>query len=142
MLTFSHIDGWETPSPQQITIIQEYTTNTVGTYVKSLLPGRVTLLSPSGTINTATPAYTWNADAHSTWYYLWVNDSTGTRIQKWYTAADAGCSSGTGTCAVTPDIALAAGSGKWWIDTWNVNGYGPWSNVMTFTVSVASGFNE
>jgi hypothetical protein len=112
-----------------------------GIYVKSLSLGKATLVSPSGTIDTATPAYTWNADAHSSWYYLWVNDSTGNRIQKWYKAADAGCSSGAGTCSVTPDIALAPGSGKWWVDTWNTNGSGPWSSEMTVTVTLAE-FNQ
>ena len=44
------------------------------------LSGKATLVSPSGTISTTTPIYTWNADANSTWYYLWVNDSTGNKI--------------------------------------------------------------
>jgi hypothetical protein len=107
-----------------------------------VLPGKVSLVSPSGATNTNKPTYTWNAVPYASWYYLWVNDSAGTRIKKWFKAPDAGCSSGTGTCSVTPDIALAAGSGKWWIDAWNANGSGPWSSGMAFTVSAASGFNE
>jgi hypothetical protein len=107
-----------------------------------ILPRKATLESPSGTIGTNKPTYTWNADPYASWYYLWVDDSGGTRIKKWFTAADAGCSSGIGTCSVTPDIALAAGSAKWWIGTWNANGSGPWSNGMVFTVSAASEFSE
>ena len=51
------------------------------------LPGKVTLISPSGQIGATTPTYSWNADPSAIWYYLWVNDSTGNRITQWYTAA-------------------------------------------------------
>jgi hypothetical protein len=71
----------------------------------------------------------------STWYYLYVNDSTGTRITQWYSASEAGCSEGTGTCAVSPGTVLATGAGVWWVQTYGPNGYGPWSNSMAFTVS-------
>jgi hypothetical protein len=37
---------------------------------------------------------------------------------------------------------LAAGSGKWWVETWNPNGSGPWSDGMTFTVSSSGGATE
>ena len=97
-------------------------------------PGAATLKSPSGTITTSTPTYTWNAVSGSTWYYLWVNDPTGVRIQKWYTAAAVGCAAGTGTCSVAPTTALTSGAGKWWIQTWNSAGMGPWSTAMSFTV--------
>ena len=98
------------------------------------LPGKATLVSPSGTISTTTPGYTWNAVSNSTWYYLWVRDSTGDRVIQWYSAAQAGCGSGTGTCSVSPGTALAGGSAEWWVQTWNAAGYGPWSNGMVFTV--------
>ena len=75
------------------------------------VPGAATLVSPSGTITTTTPTYTWNAVSNSTWYQLWVNDSTGNKIKDWYTASETGCGSGTGTCSVTPSKALANGSG-------------------------------
>ncbi|MCG6870474.1 MAG: PQQ-dependent sugar dehydrogenase, partial [Gammaproteobacteria bacterium] len=66
-------------------------------------PGVVTLVSPSGTISERTPAYTWNADPFATRYRLKVADSTGTkRVNEWYSAEEAGCPSGTGTCSVTP----------------------------------------
>jgi phosphatidylethanolamine-binding protein (PEBP) family uncharacterized protein len=100
-----------------------------------ILPGKAVLVSPTGTIGTNRPTYSWNPDPYAAWYYLWANDNTGTKIQKWYRAADTGCPDGTGTCTVTPDITLTTGSGKWWIETWNANGPGPWSNGMTFSVS-------
>jgi hypothetical protein len=105
-------------------------------------PPAATLISPSGTISTNTPTYTWNAVSNSTWYYLWVNDSaTAAKIQTWYTAAQAGCGSGTGTCSVTPSTTLASGSATWWIQTWNSFDYGPWSNGMPFSVTGGAAFN-
>ena len=92
------------------------------------------LVSPAGGISTNIPTYTWTADPNSTWYYLWVDDSTGNRIKQWYTAAQAGCSGGAGTCAVYLDIALARGSAKWWIQTWSPVGYRPWSDAKSFMV--------
>jgi hypothetical protein len=88
------------------------------------------------------PTYTWNKDANSKWYWLYVNDSTGNRVSTWYSAAQAGCSGSTGTCSVTPSSPLEEGPYKWWIDGWNPNGPGSWSNGMAFTVSVGSGATE
>ncbi len=102
-------------------------------------PGKATVLSPSGTIATTVPAYAWNAVTGSTWYQLWVNDATGTgKIQQWYTAAQAGCPTGTGTCSVNPISAVAKGSCQWWVETWNDSGAGPWSDSMSFTVADGS----
>lgn len=102
-------------------------------------PGAAILLSPYGSITTATPSYTWNAVSGAAQYFLWVNDSTGIKIQQWYTAAAAGCGSGTGSCSVTPSTLLAAGVSTWWVQTWNSVGYGPWSNAMGFTFNVSPG---
>jgi hypothetical protein len=103
------------------------------------LPGKVALISPSGTNSTSIPTYTWNRDANTTWYLLYVNDSTGNRVNNWYSAAQS-CSGGT--CSASPDIALAQGSATWWIDGWNPNGTGPWSNGMSFTLGATSALKE
>lgn len=95
-------------------------------------PVATTLISPNGTITDSTPTYTWNAVANSSWYYLWVDDSSGNKIKQWYTAAQASCSSGTGTCSITPTTALVQGAGKWWIKTWNNTAHGPWTSAMNF----------
>jgi hypothetical protein len=105
-------------------------------------PGQVTLVSPSGTIHDYTPTYTWNADAVATYYKMIVEDTTGTVISEWYNKTQAGCGSGTGTCSVTPTTTLAEGSAKWWIRTYNSEGYGPWSKGMPFTVAAEGGFSE
>ena len=107
-----------------------FTVNTGGC---TAAPPAATLVSPSGTIATKTPTYIWNAVPCATWYYLWVADNVGIRIQTWYTAGQVGCASGTGTCSITPTTALNTGPGQWWIQTWDSAGYGPWSAAMGFT---------
>jgi len=82
-------------------------------------PNKATLVSPLGTIWEDKPTYIWNAVSDSTWYYLWVNDRTGNPVNQWYTAAEAGCGSGSGLCSITPNTELALGSCEWWIQTWN-----------------------
>ena len=97
-------------------------------------PDPTTLISPSGAIANTTPTYEWNAVPEARKYYLWVNDSTSNRIRQWYTAAEANCPSGTGTCSVIPATGLNPGASKWKILTWNPKGYGPFSSVMAFTI--------
>src|SRR5437016_5389302 len=97
-------------------------------------PGAATQLTPSGTISTATPTYTWTAVPTATLYLLWIDDSSGGRVRHWYTATEAGCASGTGTCSLTLDVVLNPGAGQWWVVTANATTNGPWSNRLTFTV--------
>jgi hypothetical protein len=99
-------------------------------------------VSPTGTIGTSKPDFTWNAVPGSSYYYLYVNDSTGNKINTWYSALQAGCSGGTETCTASPGTVLAPGSGIWWVQTYGSNGSGPWSAGMAFSVSSASGFKE
>ncbi len=107
----------------------------IGIKGSPILPPAATLVSPTGTIATTTPTYTWNAVAAATSYYLWVDDSSANgKIQQWVTATEAGCAAGTGTCSVTPSIALAQGAATWYVQTWNSSGYGAWSSGMGFTV--------
>ncbi|MFZ5912453.1 MAG: M4 family metallopeptidase [Chloroflexota bacterium] len=96
-------------------------------------PGATTLESPSGSITDTTPDYTWGKVSTATWYYLWVNNSSGTAvIKQWYNASSV-C--GDLTCSVTPTTALSGGNYKWWVQTWNSAGYGPWSSDMSFSLS-------
>ncbi len=102
--------------------------------VGNLPPEAVTLVAPTGTTSATRPTYTWNADLYSGWYYLWVNGPSGNVLKTWYTAADAGCSSGLDTCSITPSITLGNGAYTWWVQPWDVAGTGPWSAAMNFTV--------
>jgi hypothetical protein len=111
------------------------TTLSVSFTLPSLPPGAATLLAPSGATATTTPTFSWLAVSNATEYLLWVNDATtGAKINITYSAAAAGCSSGTGTCTVSPGVVLARGAATWWILTANAAGSGPWSAAMSFTV--------
>ncbi len=94
-----------------------------------------TLIAPSGIIESATPTYTWNKVSAATWYYLWVEDPSGTPvIQTWYPASVCGAT----TCSVTPAVPVSGGTYKWWVQTWNSNGYGPWSSPLSFVPGFAA----
>jgi hypothetical protein len=103
-------------------------------------PGQPALISPSGSITNRTPTYSWNAVSSETgvpasWYLLSANGPSGSVISQWYTAANAGCSSGTGTCSVAPSILLNPGNTyAWQVRGYNAAGNGPWSNLLSFTV--------
>ena len=105
------------------------------TFTTPDLVGKTTLLAPNGTINTSIPTYRWNHITGVTWYFLWVNGSTGNVIQKWYEATKV-CSGGI--CEVTPSILLKQDNYIWWVQTWNNTGYGRWSDGMTFNTPVAA----
>src|SRR3989442_748050 len=64
---------------------------------------------------------------------FWGDDCCGGRIRTTYTAAQAGCASGTGTCSLAPGLLLNPGAGQWWVVTSNTSGSGPWSSGLTFT---------
>lgn len=101
------------------------------------VPGAATLVSPNGAITDTTPTYTWNSVSGATWFYLWVSkvngDGTLTTIHtQWYETSLV-CSGAN--CSVTPaGITLSSGNYRWWIQTWNNGGYGPWSSAMNFSL--------
>jgi hypothetical protein len=93
------------------------------------------LVSPSGSIGTNLPTYVWNAVPEADSYLIWLNDSSMSgKVNKWLGPETAGCPAGTGRCSYTPATALAPGAARWWIQTWNPAGYGPWSAPQDFTV--------
>jgi glucose/arabinose dehydrogenase len=102
-------------------------------------PAKATLLSPSGAITDTQPTFSWNevlgtgqGDA-ATWYYLWVDGPSGNVIKQWYQASDI-CNGAT--CSITSAVALSGGTYNWWVQTWNLGGYGPWSDGMSFDLPV------
>ena len=95
-----------------------------------------TLIYPSGNINSSHPTYKWNAVCGANSYWLLVDDTTGRgKIFKPFSASEAGCASGTGTCSVTPSISIADGNATWWIDPCHSRGCGDWSNALGFIVN-------
>jgi hypothetical protein len=63
------------------------------------LPTAATNLSPSGTIASHTPTYTWNKVGMATWYRLYVNGPSGLVKDQWYQASTI-CNSITNVCTV------------------------------------------
>lgn len=101
------------------------------------VPGKLVLLAPAGAIATLTPTFTWNAEAHSTYYLLRVTDWTGTIIDRWYTPSSAGCSSGSGVCSATLNVSLTPGPLGWKMLGWSPAGYGSWNQEVSFLADVA-----
>jgi hypothetical protein len=105
--------------------------------ISSLLPGRASPVSPSGSMSTTTPAFSWTGDGTATYYALSVSDATaGSPTVKWFTPLEAGCPNG-GTCTVAAPRSLASGLVSWAVITWNPFGYGPWSTTKSAVVDVA-----
>ncbi len=106
----------------------------------SAAPGKPTLVSPVGRVLGSTIAYTWRHVPGATFYYLWVEakwrPGGADRFQAWYTAEQAGCSApGSQTCSVTVTAHWDVGDGRWWIQPWNADGFGPWSDPMNFKLN-------
>jgi hypothetical protein len=92
------------------------------------------LVSPSGAINTTTPSFVWQPAAGAVSYALEVDDSAqAKKIALQLTAAAAGCST-AGLCTVNPGVQLAAGQGRWVVQTIAASGTGPLSTPLTFKV--------
>jgi hypothetical protein len=103
------------------------------------LPGQAELIAPSGTINTNQPTFTWRAVDTATQYLLKITDANSQTTQWQYTAEEAACPDGTGTCAVTPNISLPAGDAHWQVQTANHLGNGLWSTTLNFRIETSSG---
>lgn len=97
-------------------------------------PGKATLTWPSGTITNTTPTYYWESVPCATHYLLLVKDAQNVdKVLRKYTSAEAGCDSwaGTGKCSIKPSTALALGAWKWFVQTSNSSGDGPWSDPFS-----------
>ena len=111
----------------------------VDCYAAVMAPGATTLISPKGGTRDATPTYSWNALPTATSYHLWVNRGSSEVRRTWYTAAQAGCTAGTGTCSITPGAVLPAGAYTWRIQARTAQGLGPWSVGLDFAVESPPG---
>ena len=104
--------------------------------IVSPLPGAAVPLSPSASVATATPAFSWTADPLATYYWLLISDGSA-GADAWYTPAQANCASGAGTCTVAAPHTLLPGLITWRVLTWNPYGYGPWSTSMRTVVDLS-----
>ena len=100
-------------------------------FITANLVGRATLLSPTGTLATNSPTYTWNKVFDASWYYIYIQGPSGLVHADWYSS---GALCGASTCSLANVTTLAVGEHRWWIQTWNSVGHGPWSAGLTFTI--------
>ncbi len=92
-------------------------------------PAAASPIGPTGTIM-STPTYTWTAVPAATHYFRYLSNGALTL----HTASEANCALGIGNCSVA-GLPLVSGNYTWFVLTWNVNGAGPWSAGMGFTVA-------
>ncbi|MBI5102955.1 MAG: SMP-30/gluconolactonase/LRE family protein [Nitrospirae bacterium] len=100
----------------------------------SVVPAKLTLISPSGTIVTNVPQYRWNSVSASSYSIsVWVDGKA--VFSRSYTAAEVNCSGG-GACYITPSFNIKSGSSaRWWVRGVNDGGAGSWSEPLEFAVS-------
>lgn len=115
----------------RIDLIWPFITN----YFNDYKPTPPSLTAPTGTIEDATPTYSWTAQANAQWYQLYVNGPSGNVINTWYTASAVGCSAGTGTCSITHATTLAVGAHQWWVNAWSPYA-SAWSSQGNFTLAI------
>lgn len=94
-------------------------------------PVAVILVSPSNTIESGNPTYTWIRATDADYYALEVRNSLRVSvIKQWFIGAETSGSE-------TPSITLSSGTYTWRILAWNSGGY-TWSNEKTFSVCASS----
>jgi RHS repeat-associated protein len=125
------VRSWNAEGYGPVSRIMPFMVN--GSWVKPRLE------SPVNTVSNKNPTYRWQATPGASWYQLIVDDSSGTVIKKWYSAAQAGCTAGTGTCRVSNNTPLKDGNAQWRIQTWDATGYGPESKAQSFTINTVTG---
>ncbi|MFK8078832.1 MAG: hypothetical protein AB8B97_00985 [Granulosicoccus sp.] len=94
---------------------------------------RATALTPSGTISERTPVYEWSRIANATRYRLYVVDVTGVRVREWVTPAEAGCVQSGQTCQYRFNASVK-GSARWYVRSYNSDGFALWSPRKNFVV--------
>jgi CSLREA domain-containing protein len=102
--------------------------------ISTALPAAPVLRNPTGTITTSTPAFSWTPRTGVTNYVLWISNATGTVFFQQYNTSVC-----TATlCTVPNPIKLWNGPFIFQMQSYNPNGYGPWSAAQAFTVNEAA----
>jgi CSLREA domain-containing protein len=99
-------------------------------------PIGTTLISPTTTVNTSYPTFTWVAVPNATYYYLWVDDQYGNVFSDLVDASDY-CSNTE--CNFMSFMGLYNGIHSWQVQPQGPGGYGPWTADQTFIVAATCG---
>jgi len=94
-----------------------------------------TLRYPVGKITGSTVAFSWSPVSGATSYKILVQRGVTTVLTSAYTADQAGCSAGSGTCSVIVTVGFGSGELQWKVYGLNADGSGPWSALKYFTVA-------
>ena len=95
-------------------------------------PDRATLVSPKDITGSKNPTFVWKAVAGCTQYCLKVANAKDLAHPLSNDCYDAEEVLSGDICSVTPVLDLAPGTYRWWIQTRNCKGEGPWSNFLSF----------
>ncbi|MBF0495193.1 MAG: hypothetical protein HQK58_01245 [Deltaproteobacteria bacterium] len=90
-------------------------------------------IAPAAKLTNITPDYIWAAVSAATGYRFQISNASGIKIDQSYSAAEAKCPSGTGTCSVTPNFPLSSDNYKWSVQAVNGQTSGPWSEETVFS---------
>lgn len=105
---------------------------------KAFSVGRASVLtSPTGTVHTTQPAFTWENVPGAASYNLQINLPDEIVFEEEYPVADICLGN---ACSVLPEgLELISGVYTWRVETLDSNGIGPWSEDLTFQVMTSSG---
>jgi hypothetical protein len=95
-------------------------------------PGKAILVSPKDVAGSMNPTFVWKSVPGCTRYCLKVADAKYQNEPIFIGCYDAEEVISGERCSITPVLDLVEGSYRWWIQTINCKGDGPWSNYMSF----------
>jgi hypothetical protein len=95
-----------------------------------------TPITPTGSIPTGSPTFSWNTIAGATWYYLGVGGASFNPVyfQQWYDASTI-CTPHPGTCTLANLVNLPVGAAVWKVQAWGPGGISVLSSERSFTVN-------
>jgi hypothetical protein len=100
------------------------------------IPAMPILTTPT-LLTSTTSSFTWTGDSAATWYWVWVQTTTGTILQQgWFLSTDV-CSGVS--CRYIHSSPLAPGNYYQWIMAYGPGGYSGWSPRRDITLTLPAG---
>jgi hypothetical protein len=85
------------------------------------------VIEDPGTVSAGTVTISWDANADSSWYQLWVGGG-GTHHYQWHQATDV-----CGGTACSVQVTVPAGESEIWLRSWGPGGMSDWTGPVAFT---------
>jgi parallel beta-helix repeat protein len=99
------------------------------------VPGQPTTVSPVGKVAGSTITFLWNPVSGAIKYNLQVKNGSLFKVNTIFTATQANCSEGIGTCSAEVTIGNGAAPLSWTLRAGNTTGFGAWSEAKAFTMT-------